>query len=85
VINAVPTDTDDPYFSDDLMDDQEYPCNDQGRVMEPNGGMMIMVRIILLLSRMKKIMKNRKKKMIPGVTKMRKITTTMLPIQTLSL
>jgi hypothetical protein len=38
VINAVPTDTNDPYFTDDLIDDQEYPSNDQGRVTEPDGG-----------------------------------------------
>jgi hypothetical protein len=38
MINAVPTDTNDPYFTDDLIDDQEYPSNDQGRVMEPNRG-----------------------------------------------
>jgi hypothetical protein len=47
VINAVPIDTDDPYFTDDLIDDQEY----QGRVMEPNGGMLIM----MLLSRMQNL------------------------------
>jgi hypothetical protein len=38
VINAVPTDTDDPYFTDDLIDDQEYPSNELGRVMEYDGG-----------------------------------------------
>jgi hypothetical protein len=53
VINAVPTNTDDPYFTDDLIDDQEYPSYDQGRAMEPNGRMIIMV-IILLLSRIMK-------------------------------
>jgi hypothetical protein len=75
VINAVPTDTNDSYFIDDLIDDQKYPSYNQGRVMEPDGGMVVMV-IILLLSR---IMKR-----IPGEMKMWKITTTLLPIQTMS-
>jgi hypothetical protein len=83
VINVVPTDTDDPYFTDDLIDDQEYPSNDQGRVMEHDGGMKIMVITILLLSRMKKIMKNRKKKIMHWVKIMKKIKTTRLPVQTL--
>jgi hypothetical protein len=49
MINVVPTDTDDPYLTDDLIDDQEYPSNDQGRVMEPDRGMMkIMVMGIII-------------------------------------
>jgi hypothetical protein len=38
VINANPTDSDDPYFTDDLIDDQEYPSINQGRVWSPTGG-----------------------------------------------
>jgi hypothetical protein len=81
VINAVPTDTNDPYYTDDLIDDQEYTSSDQGRVMEPNEGMMIMVIILLLPRTMKKI---EKMKRIPGEMKMWKITTTMLQVKTLS-
>jgi hypothetical protein len=59
VINEAPTDTVDPYYTDDLIDDQEYPSSDQGRVMEPDGRMKIMV-IILLLSQIMKIQKMRR-------------------------
>jgi hypothetical protein len=84
VINAVPTDNDDPYYTDNLIDDQEYPSNNQGRVMEPDGGMMKM--IILLLSRlMKRIMRIWHRRRIPVEKKMWKIITIILPIQTLSL
>jgi hypothetical protein len=76
VINAVPTNTDDPYFTNDLINDQEYPSNVQGRVMEPDGMMMIMVKILFLSRIMKRI---------PGEMKMWKINTTLLPIETLSL
>jgi hypothetical protein len=85
LINAVPTDNDDPYYTDNLIDDQEYPSINQGRVMEPDWGIMMMIVIILLLSRtMKRIMRIWQRKRIPGEKKMWKIITTMLPIQTLS-
>jgi hypothetical protein len=43
VVNAVPINTNDPYFTDDLIDYQEYPSIAQGRAMEPDGGEGIMV------------------------------------------
>jgi flagellar biogenesis protein FliO len=84
VINAVPTDNYDPYYTDDHIDDQEYPSIDQGRVMEPDGRMMIMI-ILLLSWTMKRIIRIWQRRRIPGEEKMWKIITTMLLIQTLSL
>jgi hypothetical protein len=70
-------------YTDDLIDDQEYPSYDQGRVMDPDRGTMQMKKILLLYWIIKRIVKIEKMKKIPGKLKMRKITTTMLPIQTL--
>jgi hypothetical protein len=38
VFNTVPTNYDDSWYTDDPINDQEYPSVDQGRVMEPDGG-----------------------------------------------